>query len=135
MRITVVTPHSLTSFSVSMEAKYLDHQSSILSSTSSSSGSAPLFFFFLPFPFLSSSGCKRMEQAHPSKILYFEKNYVFFSDFFFSDSLVYQQNFPKYQMQLKNIINNRMLWSYHINLDNCVRALKKEDKKNEMQMV
>ena len=36
---------------VSMEAKYLDHQSNILSSGSSSSGSSelPFFFFFLSF--------------------------------------------------------------------------------------
>lgn len=43
----------LTSFMVSMEAKYLDHQSSMLSSGSSSSGSSELPFFF--FFFFSSS--------------------------------------------------------------------------------
>lgn len=64
-------PRALTSFSVSMEAKYLDHQSSMLSSTSSSSTSPPLPFFFLPFPVLSSSGCKRGEQNHLSKTICF----------------------------------------------------------------
>lgn len=41
---------------VSMEAKYLDHQSSMLSSGSSSSGSSELpFFFFFFFSFSSSA--------------------------------------------------------------------------------
>lgn len=48
--------HGLTSFMVSMEAKYLDHQSSMLSSGSSSSGSSELpFFFFFFFSFSSSA--------------------------------------------------------------------------------
>ena len=46
----------LTSVKVSMEAKYLDHQSNMLSSSSSSSISSPFFLFlFFPFPSLSSS--------------------------------------------------------------------------------
>lgn len=45
----------LTSFMVSMEAKYLDHQSSMLSSGSSSSGSSALPFFFFFFSFSSSA--------------------------------------------------------------------------------
>lgn len=41
---------------VSMEAKYLDHQSNMLSSGSSSSGSSELpFFFFFFFSFSSSA--------------------------------------------------------------------------------
>lgn len=44
----------LTSVKVSMEAKYLDHQSNMLSSSSSSSISSPFFLFFF-FPFPSSS--------------------------------------------------------------------------------
>lgn len=46
---------------VSMEAKYLDHQSNILSSGSSSSGSSelPFFFFFLSF----SSSAYRVGQV------------------------------------------------------------------------
>lgn len=99
----------------------------------------------LALPPYSSSSCPSHSYRHqavkewnkPILQKFFTLRKTMFSSviFFFSDSLVYQQNFPKYQMQLKNIINNRMLWSYHINLDNCVRALKKEDKKNEMQMV
>lgn len=42
---------------VSMEAKYLDHQSSMLSSGSSSSGSSELPFFFFFFFSFSSSAC------------------------------------------------------------------------------
>lgn len=48
----------ITSFMVSMEAKYLDHQSSMLSSGSSSSGSSELPFFFFFFLSFSSSACR-----------------------------------------------------------------------------
>lgn len=49
-----------TSIIVSIEAKYLDHQSNMLSSGSSSSRSSPFFFFFFFFSFsFSSSFCLR----------------------------------------------------------------------------
>lgn len=54
-----------TSFRVSIEAKYLDHQSSTLSSVSSSSSTPPFFFFFFFFfsLSLSSSVCSTSSQT------------------------------------------------------------------------
>lgn len=50
---------TFTSIMVSIEAKYLDHQSNMLSSGSSSSISSPFFFFFFFFSLsFSSSFCR-----------------------------------------------------------------------------
>ena len=58
----------LTSFMVSMEAKYLDHQSSMLSSGSSSSGSSALPFFFFFFLSFSSSACRGGQVQSPAYV-------------------------------------------------------------------
>lgn len=56
LRILSIT---FTSIMVSIEAKYLDHQSNMLSSGSSSSISSPFFFFFFFFSLsFSSSFCR-----------------------------------------------------------------------------
>lgn len=63
-------PHAqaLTSFMVSMEAKYLDHQSSMLSSGSSSSGSSELPFFFFFFLSFSSSAWRVGQVQSPAYV-------------------------------------------------------------------
>lgn len=53
---------------VSMEAKYLDHQSNILSSGSSSSGSSELPFFFFFFLSFSSSAYRVGQVPSPAYI-------------------------------------------------------------------
>lgn len=55
---------------VSMEAKYLDHQSSMLSSGSSSSGSSELPFFFFFFFSFSSSAWRVGQVQSPAYMLY-----------------------------------------------------------------